>query len=303
MQFRDYYKILGLKKGASQEEIKKAYKKLAVKYHPDKNPDNKAAEEKFKEINEAYTVLSDAEKRKKYDQYGEDWRYYEQAGSRAYEQAGQQRYRGASAGGGYEDMFGNAEFSDFFETFFGRGFKSQGQRGPGIKGADYNGELDISLQEAYTGTERTFLINGRTHTIKLKPGIENGTILKINGKGGPGVNGGPPGDVFITIKVNPDPVFERRGDDLHTELDVDIYTAVLGGKIQVPTLKGSVKMDLPEETPGGKILRLKNQGMPKYKVPDKFGDLYLKINLQIPTPLSDEEKKLFKKLFDLRKNK
>lgn len=290
MEFRDYYKELGLSKSASDDEIKKAYKKLAVKYHPDKNPGDKTAEEKFKTINEAYTVLSNPEKRQQYDQYGENWNYYKEAGNKS------RQYNDTKTHG--YDFFGQGGFSDFFETFFGGGFKKSGKGA--VRGTDYEGNLSVSLEEAYHGTSKTFKVNGRPYSIKLKPGILDGQTLKINGKGGPGVNGGPNGDLYITIQIESHQLYERQKNDLHIEFKVPVYTLILGGKYSVASMKGPVNIEIPAETPNGKIFRLKNLGMPVYSLENEFGDLYVKVNAEIPRNLSEEEKNLVHQLAEIR---
>jgi curved DNA-binding protein len=304
MEFKDYYAVLGVNKNAGEQEIKKAYKKLAVKFHPDKNPGNKNAEEKFKEISEAYTVLSDPEKRKKYDQYGNNWSFYEQAGNKAYEKAGTSG-RSPFTESDMHNIFGQGGFSDFFETFFGTSYrKARGERGErGVRGTDFRAELEISFQEAYTGVRKQFMFNDKTNSINLKPGIQDGQTLKIPGKGGPGVHGGPAGDLYITIRVEEDKRFERKEDDLYQEVFIPLYTCILGGKADIPTPKGSVSVEISEGTQNNKTLRLKNLGMPKYKSPGSSGDMFVKVLVELPEKLSNEEKLLFRRLYDLSKDK
>ncbi|MCX7878937.1 MAG: DnaJ domain-containing protein [Ignavibacteria bacterium] len=305
MEYKDYYKILGVSKNATQDEIKKAYRKLAVKYHPDKNPGNKEAEAKFKEINEANEVLSDPVKRKQYDELGANWQQYQRAGGFDWN-----RYRQDHTNETFFTDFGgfsSGDFSDFFEAFFGRGFGgSTGHRGSShrrvVKGEDIHAELNITLEEAYNGTEKLFELNGQRIKLKIKKGIKDGQILKLAGKGYPGLNGGPNGDLLLTIHIQKHPDFERIDDDLYVTVPLDIYTAVLGGKIEVKTLKGKVKINIPPETPNGKTLRLAGLGMPRYGHESIKGDLYVKIELQTPRNLSSEEIKLFRKLSELRKN-
>lgn len=319
MEYKDYYKILGLEKSASQEEIKKKYRKLAVQYHPDKNPGDKAAEEKFKEISEAYNVLSDPEKRKQYDQLGANWNQYRQAGGRAsdfdWSQYARQYGGGAARGrgrqayeGDYGDFFGGegGGFSDFFDNIFGGGFAQAGgrtrgrPRGGGFRGQDYTASLEISLEEAYKGTTRSFTLEGKQLRIKLKPGIEDGQTLRLKGKGGPGPQGGAAGDLLLTIIVAPHPQFRREGKDVKTDVEVDLYTAILGGKITVPTLAGPVKFSLPARTQNDKVLRLKGKGMPVYGKADEYGDMYITIKVELPQQLTAEEEELFRKLRDLK---
>jgi curved DNA-binding protein len=324
MEYKDYYKVLGVAKSASQEDVKKAYRKLAVKYHPDKNKGDKASEDKFKEISEAYNVLGDPEKRKQYDQLGANWSQYQQGGgdpsgfdwsrySRQYGGAGQSGY---GFEGDFGDFFGSTGgtsgagtggggFSDFFQNIFGGGFGGarRGARTGGFKGQDFQASLDISLQEAYSGTIRSFAVNGQQLRIKLKPGIENEQSLKLKGKGGAAPQGGQPGDLYLTIKVAEHPQFKREGNDLRTEAAMDIYTAILGGKITVPTLSGPVKLKLPARTPNEKVLRLKGKGMPVYGKTDRFGDLYVKVKAVLPQELSAEEEALFRQLQKLYSGK
>ncbi len=251
MEYKDYYKTLGVAKTATASEIKKAYRKLAVKYHPDKTKDDKVAEEKFKEVTEAYEVLKDSDKRKKYDELGANWKMYEQQGTN-----GKPPYGGYGSpfGGGrtqqefseeYSDLFGGGGgFSDFFESFFGGqgGGGSRGpytsQRGYATKGQDHQASITIPLQQAYQGVNPVVNVSGKRLRIKIKPGIENGQTLKIPGKGGASLQGGPAGDLFLTINVEQHPDFTRQGNDLHTTVPVDVYTAMLGGKITIKTLKG-----------------------------------------------------------------
>lgn len=292
MAFIDYYKILGLEKNASDDDIKKAYRKLARKYHPDLNPNDKEAHTRFQQINEANEVLSDPEKRKKYDEYGENWKHAEQ-----FEQARNQRsYSGEQ--GGFEQFsgeFGEDRFSDFFESLFG----GTGGRRSGttrFRGQDYNAELHISLKEAYTTHQHTLNVNGKNVRITVPAGIANGQVIKLKGHGAPGVNGGPNGDLYITFVINDDPQFKRIGDDVHTSVDLELYTAILGGEITLDTLGGKIKLKVKEETQNGTKVRLKGKGFPVYKRDGQFGDLIVTYNIKIPTGLTEKQKELFRQL-------
>jgi curved DNA-binding protein len=307
--YKDYYKTLGVEKSATTEEIKKAYRHLARKFHPDKNPGNKAAEEKFKEINEANEVLSSPEKRKKYDQFGADWKRYQETG------AGEENFDWSKyeAGGGrgrppggerFRGPFGGQDTRDLFEILFGERFGGAGgRRGAPVKGEDYSAEAVISLEEAYDGTNRLITMGGETLKIKIEPGIRDQQVLRLAGKGGAGMNGGPKGDFYLTVRISEHAVYERRGDDLFCEIPVDLTVAVLGGKAEVKTLKGAVKVDIPNETSSGKSFRLKGLGMPHYGVKNKFGDLFAKVSIQVPKNLTTEELELFRKFADLRTSK
>jgi curved DNA-binding protein len=298
MNYKDYYKILGVGKTASADEIKKAFRKLAVKYHPDKNPGDKQAEEKFKEVNEANEVLGDPEKRKKYDELGENWQQYQQKGNRQEDfdwsqwqnsGRGQQQYS-------YSEGFGDeGGFSDFFESVFGGRFGG-GQSARAQKGSDYRAEAEISLEEAYNGTTRLMEVNGEKLQMKFKPGTKDGQTLRIKGKGGHGYNTGERGDIYVTIHIPPHPHFDRKENDLYCEAPIELYTAILGGKATIRTMKGMIKTDIPAETENGKVLRLKGMGMPVYGQENKFGDLYAKVKVILPKGLSQEEIELFQQL-------
>jgi curved DNA-binding protein len=292
MEYKDYYKILGIAKTASAEEIKKAYRTLAVKYHPDKNPDDKTSGAKFKEINEANSVLGDPEKRKKYDELGENWDSYQQPG---------QGFTSQKNNTGSGGQFDESDFSDFFENIFGSRFTGGGQRQQAArKGQDYNAEMQLSLEEAYLGTTRQLELDKQKLQIKIKPGIKEGQTLRLKGKGGKGVNGGPDGDLYIIAHVSEHPKYKRKGDDLYYDIDVDLYTALLGGQTQIKTLRSSIKMTISKETENGKVLRLKGMGMPKYDKENESGDLYAKVNILIPKNLSTKEIELFKQLATLK---
>lgn len=310
MDFKDYYKILGVERSASADEIKKAFRKLAVKYHPDKNPGNKAAEEKFKEINEANEVLSDAGKRKKYDELSTNWNSYQQRGGQGQgNDFDWNRWRSSQAGDGFEggeEMFGGGNFSDFFESIFGGGGFQSGSRGGSRsprKGGDYKTETDITLEEAYHGTTRRIAVNNETLEMKFKPGVKDEQVLRLRGKGGAGANGGPRGDIYITIHIAEHPHYKRKGDDLYCDAPVDIYTAILGGKQIVRTLKGNMRIDIPKETENGKVLRLKGLGMPVFGKTNEYGDLYATIKVMTPKNLTAEELELYRKLADIHKKK
>lgn len=304
MDFKDYYKILGLDKKVSQEEIKKTYRKLAVKYHPDKNPGNKQAEEKFKEISEAYEVLSNIEKRKKYDEMGENWNAHKQ--NRGNEQGGfdWSKWSNGNQGRSYsseENPFGDeGQFSDFFETIFRNQSSRGGSRKSKTKGDDFEAEIEITLEEVYSGTSRQLEVNNEKLNVKIKPGINDGQVLRIKEKGGQGLNGGTRGDIYMKIHVQPHSHFERKGDDVYCTVPVELYTAVLGGKALIHTLKGNIRIDIPKESDSGKVLRLKGLGLPKYGKEKEFGDLYAKIKVGIPKNLSPEEIELFKQLSEIR---
>ncbi len=298
----DYYNTLGITKTASADEIKKAFRKLAVQYHPDKNIDKPDAEKKFKDINEAYETLKDPEKRKKYDQHGKDYEKYQGAGAGQYDFSGNRN----SNGGGYaqyetnfDDAFGQGGFSSFFDQMFGK----QGASGFGSAqsaGRDLEAEMSITLQEAYFGTTRTISVNKQQLRINIKAGTDDGKKLRLKGKGEKGANG-QSGDLYINVKVEKHPTFERRGDDLYCTIKVGLYAAVLGGKVQIPTIKGNpISIPIPKGAQNGQKLRLKNLGMPVYGKSDKFGNMFIKLRIEIPTKLSDKEEDLFKELSRLR---
>jgi len=303
MEFIDYYRILGVEKTASADDIKKAYRKLARKYHPDLNPNDKEANKKFQQINEANEVLSDPEKRKKYDQYGKDWQHAEQ-----FEQAKQQQqHYQHSPGGGREEFFtgdfGNGDFSDFFESLFGGARGSSGQRSKAkFRGEDYQAELQIPLSEAAKTHQQTFTINGKSIRITVPAGIENDQKIKLKGHGGPGINGGPAGDLYITFTIVNNTPFKRKGDDLYITTDLDLYTAILGGEVTVDTLAGKVKLQIKPYTQNNSTIRLKGKGFPVYKQEGQHGDLYITWQVKLPTNLSEKEKALFTELAALSKS-
>lgn len=316
MQYKDYYKTLGVSKNASQDEIKKAYRKLAVKYHPDKNPDNKETENKFKDINEAYEVLKDPGKRKKYDQLGSNWKQYENAGYGGSQGGGFDWSQfGGQPGGGRSyhfkgdpgDVFGGAgDFSDFFNMFFGGAGSSASQGFSGFgssRGQDLKADLELSVYEAYHGTSRILNVNGKKLRVSTKPGAFDGQELRIKGKGSPGKGGGSNGDIYLRIKVISDNEYRIEGANIIKEVPVDLFTAVLGGKTRVNTLAGVVNVTIPKGTQSGRILRLRGKGMPVPKHPGSNGDLLLRLKIEIPSELTDEEEKLVKKWRDLHQKK
>ncbi len=300
MAFIDYYQILGIDRNASQDSIKKAYRKLARKYHPDLNPNDKEAAEKFKQINEANEVLSDEEKRKKYDKYGENWRHgeeYEKA-----RQAQEQQYAGSRSGSRFYTQadFGEGDFSDFFEQMFGAqasGNFSSGRRANAqFKGQDLNAEVQITLREAYTTHQRTFTINDKNVRITIPAGVADGQKIRLKGYGGPGMNGGPNGDLYITFRIADDNEFKRAGDDLYATISIDLYTAVLGGETTINTMTGQVKLKVKAGTQNGTKTKLKGKGFPVYKQEGNFGDLIVTYQVKIPTDLTDKQKELFNQL-------
>ena len=299
MDFVDYYSILGLHKNATQEDIKKAYRKLARKHHPDVNPNDAAASKKFQQINEANEVLSDPEKRKKYDQYGKDWAHAEQ-----FEQARREQQRQQPFGGGGQQFssedFGGGDFSEFFESLFGGRPRGHGGRTAKFRGQDYESELKIDLTDAYTTHKQTLTINGKNVRITIPAGIEDGQKIRLKGHGGEGVNGGPAGDLYITFSIVNNTPFKRMGNDLYLNQDIDLYTALLGGEITVDTLGGKLKLKVKPETQNGTKVRLKEKGFPVYKEEGKFGDLYVTMHVKLPTNLTEKQKELIKQLSELK---
>lgn len=301
MDFIDYYKTLGLAKNASPEEIKKAYRKLARKYHPDVNPDDKESERKFKEVNEANEVLSNPENRAKYDKYGKDWKHGEE-----FERQQQQRRRtqgqGGRAQGSPGGRFSESDFSEYFESMFGGGASGFGQGGRSVKykGQDLNAELNLNLKDVYQDFPQVLEINGAKIRLTIAAGIQNGQTIKIAGKGGQGVNGGPNGDLFIKIHLNNDTEFQRMGNNLHKSVSLDLYTAILGGELITDTFDGKVKLKIAPETQNGTQVKLKGKGFPVYRKKGEFGDLILTYEIQLPKNLTVREKELFKELKDLK---
>jgi len=305
MAFIDYYKVLGLDKTASQDDIKKAYRKLARKYHPDLNPNDKDANQLFQQINEANEALSDPEKRKKYDEYGEHWKnadQFEQA--RQSQRANQQGYSGAggySSGGGFgtenfSGFRGGGDYSDFFESLFGNAGAQSGRGSRKFKGQDYQAEINISLRDAYNTHKQTLTVNGKNIRITIPAGIANGQTLKLTGQGAPGMNGGPNGDLYITFNISEEPPFKRLNDDLYTTAEIDLYAAVLGGEVTVKTFDSKVKLKIAAGTQNGTKVRLKNKGFPVYKKEGEFGNLFVTYTIKIPTDLSEKQQELFREL-------
>lgn len=298
MEFIDYYKILEIDKSASAEDVKKAYRKLARKYHPDLNPNDAGAKQKFQKINEANEVLSDPEKRKKYDQYGKDWQHSEAYEKAKQEQAqyggGQQRYSGQAD-------FGGEDFSDFFESMFGGGGArgssfSGGGRQVKYKGQDVEAELRLDLRDVFKSQQQTLTVGGKNIRLTIPAGVENGQTIKIKGHGGAGVNGGPNGDLYITFSISNSTKFKREGSHLFADQDLDIYTAVLGGEVMVDTFDGKVKLKVAPETQNGTKVKLKGKGFPVYKSEGQFGDLYITYKVKTPSGLNEKQKNLFVEL-------
>ncbi|MFH1161616.1 MAG: J domain-containing protein [bacterium] len=308
MEYKDYYKILGVSKEATQDEIKQSYRKLALKYHPDKNQGNRESEERFKEIGEAYEVLKDPGKRKQYDKLGVNWKQYEHAGADggfdfsqwAQQQGGRTR---SSRRQGRPD-FEEGDFSDFFNTFFGGGFGEgstyRDMRDIPRKGQDYQADLTITLADACFGTEAMLTVDGETIKATIPPGVRDGQVLRVKGKGGKGSGGRESGHLYLKVSIKEDPSFERKGNNLYCDAKIPLYTAVLGGKTEIRSLKGTFHITIPKETPNGKILRLKGLGMPIFGKKSEHGDLYIKVSPEIPSHLTDEELALFRKLATLR---
>ncbi len=299
--FIDYYKVLGVNKDATADAIKKAYRKLARKYHPDLNPDNEEAKKKFQQINEANEVLGDPEKRKKYDQYGEHWQHAEQ-----YEEARRKQQQQGGGGQGFEgytytssDFGEGADFSDFFEQMFGR--KRQSRGNVRYKGEDYRASLQMNLTDVLKTHKQVLTVNGKNIRITIPAGVEDGQVIKLKGYGGEGLNGGPKGDLYITFVINNNTRFNRTGDDLYISINLPLYTAVLGGDEVIETLDGKVKLKVAPETQSGARVRLKGKGFPKYKKEGEYGDLYVTWDVKVPEGLTEQEKELFRQLAEIKK--
>lgn len=331
MEYKNYYDILGVSKSASQDEIKKAYRKKAAKYHPDRNPDDDTAEEKFKEVGEAYEVLSDPEKRELYNKVGKDWKKYQRSGGNAQDfnwsdyarqqrqgrgSRGQRRYQEGFdindifEGQGRQRQGGGSSFSSFFETIFGgsggnpfgqaRGQQTRtrsrgGKRRPKTK-QDIKAEVTISLQEAYNGTSRTLRVGKEKMKVKIPAGISDGQRLKLKGKGSSKVKNGQRGNLLLKVRITMPEGYERKGNNLYIDHPIDLYTAVLGGETVVKTMAGKAKLNIPGGTSGGSLFRLNGMGMPSFKNSSQKGDLLVRVQVQIPDKLSTKEKELFEEL-------
>ena len=309
MDYRDYYTTLGVNRGASAEEIRRAYRRLARKYHPDVNPNNKGGEEHFKEINEAYEVLNDPKKRRKYDQLGANWQRYRQMGGDPGGFDWSKWFTGGTQGGarhtdtGYgdwDDLFGRGGFSDFFQSIFGGAPQRERQRPFALDGRSVEQPVQVSLQEAYLGTTRIVKVGQRRLEVKIPRGVKTGSRVRIAGEGEAGQKGGRTGDLYLVIRVSEHPRFKRHGDDLHIELAVDLYTMILGGEAVVETLDGRLSLKIPAETTCGRTFRLKGQGMPQLRGPSQRGDLYIKVQPILPENLELREKELFRQLSSIR---
>lgn len=294
MEFIDYYKILELSKTASEADIKKAYRKLARKYHPDLSPNDKNAEKKFKEINEANEVLSNPENRKKYDKYGKDWKHADE-----FEKSGYNPNQQQNPGRQQQSSDFSGDFSDFFESIYGNAGGGR-SRQTKYRGQDLNASLELTLKDVYQTHKQTLTVNNKNIRITIPAGVENGQIIKIPGHGAPGANGGPNGDLYITFSITNNPDFKRDGNNLYTNVNLDLYTAVLGGEILVPTFDGKVKLKVAAETQTDTKVKLKGKGFPIYKSDGHFGDLYITYTIKTPVNLTEKEKELFVELSKLR---
>lgn len=299
MDFIDYYKILGIDKKASEGDIKKAYRKLARKYHPDLNPNDKTAEKKFKEINEANEVLSNPENRKKYDSYGKDWKHAEEfEKARQRQSAGRRTYQSSGPSGFSEEQFSGEDFSDFFGSMFGGG--RRGRQNVAFRGQDFQAALQLDLKDVYTSHKRTLTVNGKNIRLSIPAGVKNGQTIRIKGYGGEGINGGPNGDLKITFQIDNHSNFKRDGDHLYTTVDLDLYTALLGGEKVIDTFDGKVKLKVAPETQNGAQVKLKGKGFPVYKKEGSYGNLIVTFNIKMPKNLSAKEKEMFQELSKMR---
>ena len=312
MEYKDYYQILGVSKDASTEEIRKAYRRLARKCHPDVNPNNKEAEDRFKEINEANEVLTDAEKRRKYDQFGADWQRYQQTGGDPSSYDWSPWTAGAREGSAGErvrteyvdlnDLFGDGDFSDFFRILYGHSAPRGNARQTtmALDGRDLEQPVQITLEEAHQGTMRVVQTGQRRVEVKIPPGVQTGSRVRVAGAGVSGSRRGRAGNLYLIIEVLDHSVYRREGNDLHMHLPVDLYTLILGGEVTVQTLNRRVSLRIPPETRAGQVLRLRGQGMPTLRDPAQYGDLYVEVQPVIPQGLSQQEKDLFQQLAALR---
>jgi curved DNA-binding protein len=306
MEYRDYYKVLGVERKASQKDIKQAYRKLARQYHPDVNPGDTSAQEKFKEINEAYEVLSDPEKRKKYDTLGADWKRYQQAGGPGGFDWDQYRRQTGGQGTPFDFGAGGGDFSDFFESIFGGlGGQQRTRTRPSPGGAaarpgkDIESPVDVTLREAFTGARRIVTVDGERLEVSIPAGVRSGSKVRMSGKGGRGAAGGSRGDLYLIVNVLDDPQYEREGDDLTVDVPVDLFAAVLGGEARVPTLDGKeLIVRVPPGTSSGRKIRLRGQGMPRLRG-DGAGDLLARLQVQVPATLTDQQRALFEQLRNL----
>ncbi|MDQ3110947.1 MAG: J domain-containing protein [Bacteroidota bacterium] len=299
MEFIDYYKILELEKTASESDIKKAYRRLARKLHPDLNPNDEGAKKKFQQINEANEVLSDPEKRKQYDKYGKDWKHAEQ-----FEKAGQQRQQTNDSGQQQYSSagFDESDYSDFFESVFGRGAGGRGNQNAKFRGQDFRAQLNLDLKNVFQKHQQTLTVNGKNIRLTIPAGVENGQTIKIAGHGGEGVNGGPKGDLYITFSIDNHTKFRREASNLYADVELDLYTAVLGGEATVDTFDGKVKLTIKPGTQSDSKVKLKGKGFPVYKKEGEYGDLFITWRIKIPSELSEKEKELFGELAKLRKH-
>ena len=296
MEFIDYYKILEIQNSASEADIKAAYRKLARKYHPDLNPNDENAKKKFQQINEANEVLSDPEKRKKYDKYGKDWKHADE-----FEKANQQQSQSRTSGGQQSYGSSGGDFSEFFESMYGSGAGGRTKQTK-FRGQDLNAELHLNLIDVYKSQQQTLTVNGKNIRLTIPAGVENGQVIKISGHGTPGANGGPSGDLYITFTIANHPKFKREGSNLYATVDLDLYSALLGGDLQVDTLDGKVKLKVAPETQSNTKVKLKGKGFPVYKKEGEYGDLYITYNVKLPTNLTEKERELFTELSKLRAN-
>ncbi|MEP7254532.1 MAG: J domain-containing protein [Ferruginibacter sp.] len=292
MEFIDYYKVLGIDKKATDADIKKAYRKLARKLHPDLNPNDRDAHQKFQQVNEANEVLSDPEKRKKYDQYGKDWQHADQ-----FQQQRQSQQQSQYANAGQFSDGNDSDFSSFFESMFGGSGRSSQTK---FRGQDYNASLALNLTDVMETHQQTLTVNAKNIRITIPAGIENGQVIKLKGYGAVGINGGPAGDLYITFSIANHPRFKRSGNDLHTTASIDLYTALLGGETTIDTLKGKVKLKVNPETQNGTKIRLRGKGVPVYKKEGETGDLYVTYEIKLPTNLTEQQKALFTELSKLK---
>ena len=309
MDFKDYYKVLGVSSTATADEVKKAYRKLAIKHHPDKNKGDKVSEEKFKEISEANEVLKDEKKRKEYDNLAEDYKNYQKQGGKqgfdGYNQKNQQQQSNPFQNrGNTGQQFDDETMNDFFASMFGgQGGRNAQGRKQDLKGQDFTATMKISLEDAYSGTTQQVQLENQKLAMTIKPGVTEGQVLRLKGKGSKGSNGGQDGDLMITVQIIENQFFKRKENDLYSTIEVDLYTAILGGKTEIKTLKGKISIAVAKETPNGKVVRLKKMGMPIFNKIDEFGDLYATISVKMPSNLSVKEIELFNQLASLQNGK